>query len=593
MRSYSRRARGDTHERQAGGALRVGRGLRALTAPFGRSALSRGPWSLPDSVQQSWTPSTRVRSAIVLGDAVCDRIATRFTRWLERRGLVTHAPDHFNNEAPEQSALDNCAQLSLGIGQLTSVPAQRLQLEDEQEQIALAKLQPPRGRRSRYLGEAHGFGLHAAVCVPAGNRFGRELLLRYCGRCVLAVGVVGLGALTACGSSSNKNNGGTGGSGGSATGGSGGTAGASGAAGAAGTAGAGGAVNQTIATAIGTITIKESDPGISLDCSQTLQVDGVQDDSEPWQAPQAKLWFRATPNVTSSTCPKNPSPPLTFAFGWGSGKFFYGPGFNAAIEPGTATVQGNTVTLGGSGSLPDRKNGTIAIAVSGSLTLGTTQGDPLGGWRPSSTYSCGWPKTNPPAYTGGYQPKIGDALPDGVFTDQCNDKVRLQDLEGRYLVIQENQTTSGCPPCSQAAGKQKQFEADMKAAGIDTLVVTLLVPSYTTPYLSPTLNDLKSYVSGSSTSGVALADRGFGVSVLASLIPNPQQPGALGFPAFLLIAPDGKILWGAQGFGNLNNVWTTLETKIFTNEGIAPDGGSDAGDDASTDAGTDAGDAGM
>ncbi len=115
-------------------------------------------------------------------DALCDRIATRFIRWLERRGLVAHEPDHFNNEAPEQSALDNCAQLSLGVGQLTSVPDQRVQLEDEQEQIEIAKLQPPRGRRSRYLGEAQGFGLHAAVCVTAHNRFGRELLLRYCGR---------------------------------------------------------------------------------------------------------------------------------------------------------------------------------------------------------------------------------------------------------------------------------------------------------------------------------------------------------------------------------------------------------------------------
>ncbi len=115
-------------------------------------------------------------------DAVCDRIAVRFLRWLERRSLLAVEPDHFNNEAPEQSALGSCSQLSLGIGVLTSVPGENAPPADADEQAELEKLKPARGRRSRYLGEAQGFGLHAAVCVPAGNNFGRELLLRYCGR---------------------------------------------------------------------------------------------------------------------------------------------------------------------------------------------------------------------------------------------------------------------------------------------------------------------------------------------------------------------------------------------------------------------------
>ncbi len=91
-------------------------------------------------------------------------------------------PDHFNNEAPEPSALDSCSQLSLGIGKLTAVPGENARPADAEEQAELEKLKPARGRRSRYLGEAQGFGLHAAVCVPADNSFGRELLLRYCGR---------------------------------------------------------------------------------------------------------------------------------------------------------------------------------------------------------------------------------------------------------------------------------------------------------------------------------------------------------------------------------------------------------------------------
>ncbi len=195
LRFHERRARQAGIGKHAGQSVRVRGAGVSFPQRFGGSlnlnthnhaAFVDGVFAIEPGSTPGAAPRARFHQLPPPGrdeiDALCDRIATRFTRWLERRGLITPEPDHFNNEPPEQSALDSCSQLSLGIGVLASVPGENARPADAGEQAELAKLQPPRGRRSRYLGEAQGFGLHAAVCVPAHNRFGRELLLRYCGR---------------------------------------------------------------------------------------------------------------------------------------------------------------------------------------------------------------------------------------------------------------------------------------------------------------------------------------------------------------------------------------------------------------------------
>ena len=91
-------------------------------------------------------------------------------------------PDHFNNQAPEKSAIDSCASSPSASASSSPCRARAPDPKTQRSGPSSRSSSPPRGRRSRYLGEAQGFGLHAAVCVPAHNRFGRELLLRYCGR---------------------------------------------------------------------------------------------------------------------------------------------------------------------------------------------------------------------------------------------------------------------------------------------------------------------------------------------------------------------------------------------------------------------------
>ncbi len=369
-----------------------------------------------------------------------------------------------------------------------------------------------------------------------------------------------LAALTACGGSDS--NSGSGGSAGSA----GGAAGSAGSAGGAGMAGAAGATSttQTLATAKGSFTIETVDSTNNTTCSVTIEVDGVEDNSTPWQAPGAEKVFRSARNITANTCGAT-GISETELFAWSQGKFFGAKGFLRALEFGTATVQGNSVTLGGGSTIDIPPNGTLTVTLSGSLTLGTTEDDPLHGWRPSGTYSCGWPMTHPPASTAGYRPSVGDMLPDGVFTDQCGDKVRLLDLTGRYLVIQANQWISpGCPPCDQGAMEQKQFEDDMQAAGIETLVVSMLVPDYNTPWLSPAVDDLKTFVTRTGTSGVVLADRGFAMAALTN--PGNLPPATASYPGYLVVAPDGKIISGVVGYGT-SVTWADVENQIKTDAG--------------------------
>jgi hypothetical protein len=111
--------------------------------------------------------------------ALCRRIHDRFRRWLVRNGLLRLEADEASNETPELSALDACTRASVGIGQLTHVESDGGDEDDAADE--LQSLRPRKGG-GRYFGEAMGFGLHAGVSVPAGNAFGRELLLRYCAR---------------------------------------------------------------------------------------------------------------------------------------------------------------------------------------------------------------------------------------------------------------------------------------------------------------------------------------------------------------------------------------------------------------------------
>ena len=113
----------------------------------------------------------------------------RFMRWLRRHGqLKTDDEDDFSNESPELSALEACAQGSLGLGNLLkkrNKPGNRNQDADESgfEQRAV------NGR----VGASHGYSLYAGNAIDADDKDARERLLRYCLRAPLSLERLSIG----------------------------------------------------------------------------------------------------------------------------------------------------------------------------------------------------------------------------------------------------------------------------------------------------------------------------------------------------------------------------------------------------------------
>jgi hypothetical protein len=101
----------------------------------------------------------------------------RVTAWLRRHGLLRDEDVDAADGTASRSALDACLEGSLGLGELTALPAKHPPLLGADD-MAL----PVPSRSDRRGGHSRGFDVHAGVVVSASDREGRERLLRYCAR---------------------------------------------------------------------------------------------------------------------------------------------------------------------------------------------------------------------------------------------------------------------------------------------------------------------------------------------------------------------------------------------------------------------------
>jgi hypothetical protein len=106
-------------------------------------------------------------------DAIVARTARRSNGWLRRHGHVDDSPlEARSNEPPEQTALEACAAIAMGSGNVAT-------LARDPEQDDGHGAGDDRPDRSSLAVERDGFNLHAGVRIEAGDDMGRERLCRY------------------------------------------------------------------------------------------------------------------------------------------------------------------------------------------------------------------------------------------------------------------------------------------------------------------------------------------------------------------------------------------------------------------------------
>ncbi len=109
-------------------------------------------------------------------DAIVLRVRDRSLAWLRRRGyLDARSLEERSNEPTAQTALDACAAIAIGRGQVATLPNADTANDDDDDDHGQAPDKPALALAV----DKDGFNLHAGVRVEAGDDLGRERLARY------------------------------------------------------------------------------------------------------------------------------------------------------------------------------------------------------------------------------------------------------------------------------------------------------------------------------------------------------------------------------------------------------------------------------
>jgi hypothetical protein len=113
----------------------------------------------------------------------------RFPRWLRRHSLLKNEAERvFSNESPELSALEVCAQGSLGLGNLVKTRGKSRMRRQNSDDDGLEQ-----SNVSGRVGASHGYSLYASNAITAGDKDARECLLRYFLRAPLSLEHLSIG----------------------------------------------------------------------------------------------------------------------------------------------------------------------------------------------------------------------------------------------------------------------------------------------------------------------------------------------------------------------------------------------------------------
>ncbi len=298
-----------------------------------------------------------------------------------------------------------------------------------------------------------------------------------------------------------------------------------------------------------------------VDCSyQRVDGGGAEDRSSPWRCRDCDVQFQVMTSLDEGLdCYHqiaSDAPEFLEWLGTGPDGFYRTGSPNAPLAAlGVAQPSTNGFDVAYVVDL-ELEDGGFTFDIRGAFTESTAQGDPLHGLTPPETYACGWPKADPPPYSGDYVLSLDTTIPDGAFVDSCGDALRLHDLAGQWWIL--DVSAADCGPCQEMARSEGELH-DLLAGtdAHDTLVVTLLSASLaSSDTASPALLD--QWRSELDVDGPVLTDRGYGMAVVAEAI--AALGGDFGYPALVLVDPELQVRSLGVGFGP--STWEELAAAI-------------------------------
>lgn len=299
----------------------------------------------------------------------------------------------------------------------------------------------------------------------------------------------------------------------------------------------------------------EAEAAGQTDCGYPRTYTGVEDRSAPWICPSCELLFYAStevergPGTCFSMVNSGRIPDIEW-IGYQDGAWYRSVDANFS-ERGPASYADGVLTISQTYAGADAlRGGTYDLSIDGELSVGEEEGSTLP-YAAASSYSCGWPKADPPPYTGDYTLVEGQPLPDGLFQDECGDWVRLHDFAGNFLLIETG--TLDCSACQQFAEGEAQFLADMEALGIPVTVVTLMSESLDVPASSVSASDLIAWREHFGLDSAVLSDRLWALSVVA-----PAVGSSYGNPSLVLADPELNVVQFGTGFPGFNYIKSAI-----------------------------------
>lgn len=285
------------------------------------------------------------------------------------------------------------------------------------------------------------------------------------------------------------------------------------------------------------------------DCTYTRTYSGAEDRSAPWLCPDCETVFQLDVEITDGRdcydLISDTDPVEVEYLGWDDAEWYRGAGSWLSAR-GPVTLAGDEVTVSQSVSAEEAE-ADWAFEITGTLTLGTEEGDPYRGYYPPESYACGWPKADPPAYEGDYVATEGSTLPDGVFHDVCEEPVRLHDFAGSWLVV--DISAMDCGPCQSMAGDEEAFLEELRGEGYDVQVITMLAPSLSDTGGTPTTAELQDWIDSFGIDSPVLADRVWGLSTVGL-----QMPDDFGYPAIVVADPDLTVTYVQIGYSTFDEI---------------------------------------